>query len=183
MAQLFSSRASAAFRVVLLLLPAALAGAAALGALWARSDGAWGVGTAPPQPVPFRHDLHAGALQIDCRHCHSAVERSASAGMPSAATCMSCHTQVLIGASSLAPVRSARALGQPLTWSSVSRLPEHAYFHHGAHVAAGTACATCHGAVERMAQTVRAHTLSMGWCLDCHRRGEPRLTDCSTCHR
>jgi hypothetical protein len=175
MAQLFSRRATTIFRVVLVLVPLAFIGALVLAYVWARSGGAWNIGTPAPQPIPFRHDLHAGVLQIDCRYCHASVERAAHAGMPSAQTCMTCHSQVWIGASVLEPLRAGLALDQAIRWSSVNRLPDHAYFHHAAHVAAGVACETCHGRIDRMPKTVRAQTLSMGWCLDCHRDPEPHL--------
>jgi hypothetical protein len=175
MAQLFTSRATTVFRVALTLAPVALVAAGVLAYGWARSGSAWGIGRPAPQPVPFRHDLHAGSLGLDCRHCHAEVERAASAGMPSAQTCMSCHAQVLYGASVLQPVRTALALDEPIVWRSVSRVPDHAYFHHGAHVAAGVGCETCHGRVDRMPRTVRAESLSMGFCLDCHRDPVPRL--------
>ncbi|HEY7384207.1 MAG TPA: cytochrome c3 family protein [Beijerinckiaceae bacterium] len=173
--QLFSPRATTIFRVVLTLLPVAAAGAGASAYVWARSGAAWNVGKPAPQPIPFRHDVHAGALRIDCRYCHASVERSASAGMPSATTCMSCHSQVWAGASVLEPLRSAIELNQPITWNSVHRLPDYAYFHHAAHVAKGVACETCHGRVDQMARTVKANTLSMGWCLDCHRQPTAQL--------
>lgn len=175
MSQLFSSRATAVFRAVLVAAPLAAGATFALLYAWSRSDAAWNVGKPAPQPMPFRHDVHAGALGIDCRYCHSGVERAASAGMPSAQTCMTCHSQVWMGASVLEPLRSALSLDQAIVWTSVHRLPDHAYFHHGAHVAKGVACETCHGRVDRMARTVKARTLSMGWCLECHRDPAPSL--------
>ena len=206
MAQLFSRRATLAFRLSLAALVAALGGGLALGVAYVRTEAFWNVGRPAEQPIPFRHDLHAGTLAVDCRYCHTAVERSARAGMPSATTCMSCHSRVWQAASMLEPIRTSVALSQPIRWSSVHRLPSHAYFHHGAHVSTGLACATCHGDVSTMARTVKAETLSMGWCLQCHRdtaeaqasnpgagaRGPlrsdpvgaaPLLTNCSTCHR
>ena len=113
--------------------------------------------------------------------------------------CLGCHQQVWNVSAQFAPVRAALQGGGSTTWSSVHRLPEHVRFHHGAHAAAGVGCATCHGPVETMPRTVKAETLSMGWCLDCHRapaaRGLPArsithagleipaLTACTTCHR
>ena len=175
MAQLFRPEATTIFRVLIVLVLLGGAGAGALAYVWARSGSTWNVGRPAPQPVPFRHDLHAGTLGIDCRYCHSMVERAAHAGMPSAQTCMTCHSQVWVGASVLEPVRASLALGQAIRWTSVHRLPSFAYFHHAAHVAKGVACETCHGRVDRMARTVKVHTLSMGWCLDCHRNPAPRL--------
>ncbi len=46
------------------------------------------------QPVQFSHKHHVGDDGIDCRYCHTSVETSASAGMPSTSTCMSCHKQI-----------------------------------------------------------------------------------------
>ncbi len=175
MAQLFSHRASTALRVLIVLAPLAAAGAAAAGLAWSRLGSTWNVGKPAPQPIPFRHDLHAGTLQIDCRYCHASVERAADAGMPSTHTCMSCHSQVWVGASVLEPLRTSVALAEPIAWTSVHRLPRYVYFHHGVHVSKGVACETCHGRVDQMPKTVKAETLSMGWCLDCHRDPAPRL--------
>ena len=38
------------------------------------------------QPVPFSHEHHVGGLGIDCRYCHTSVEKSATAGIPPTAT-------------------------------------------------------------------------------------------------
>jgi hypothetical protein len=175
MAQLFERRHTTLFRVAIVLVLMTAAGAGGLGYVWSRSGNAWNVGKPAAQPVPFRHDLHAGSLRIDCRYCHASVERAADAGMPSAQVCMSCHSQAWVGASVLEPVRSALALKQPIAWASVHRLPPFAFFHHAAHVTKGVACETCHGRVDQMAKTVKVHTLSMGWCLDCHRDPAPHL--------
>ena len=37
------------------------------------------VGYMPEQPVPYSHALHAGKLGIDCRYCHSTVEKAGMA--------------------------------------------------------------------------------------------------------
>lgn len=180
MAQIFGQRATFIFRLALMGGALAAAGAFAVGLAYVRSDSYWHVGEPAAQPIPFRHDLHAGGLGIDCRFCHSAVERAASAGMPSAHTCLTCHSQVWSHASVLEPLRTSVALRQPIEWQSVHRLPTYAYFHHGAHVSAGVACASCHGRVEEMKRTVKAETLSMGWCLDCHRNPPSGHTPGST---
>lgn len=200
MAQLFSRRATIAFRAALVSAALILAGAFAAGLAYVRTPGFWNVGEPAPQPIPFSHKLHAGKMEIGCGYCHNTVAQAASAGMPTAHTCLSCHAQIWRGASVLEPVRTSMALGQPLRWSSVHRLPTHAYFHHGAHVTSGVNCATCHGEVETMEKTAKARTMSMGWCLDCHRSvaqgqqtaaksspllatAQPLLMSCSTCHR
>jgi hypothetical protein len=208
MAQLFRPQANTRFRLGIVLVVVALGGAFAAVFIYNRSDRAWHVGETVVQPIPFRHDLHAGGLGIACRYCHSSVGRSSFAGMPSAHTCMTCHSQVWKGATVLEPLRTSLALNQPIVWNSVHRFPPHAYFHHGIHVSKGVACETCHGDVRTMAQTKKVRTMSMGWCLECHRNPAPylrpretaraggttedaerhdiaiaRLTSCSTCHR
>ncbi|GGG22263.1 hypothetical protein GCM10010964_08030 [Caldovatus sediminis] len=72
----------------------------------------------------------------------------------------------------LAPLHDSLALGTPILWRSVHRLPEHARFHHAVHIQAGMACETCHGPVWTMPRTEKVRTLSMGWCLGCHRNPE-----------
>jgi hypothetical protein len=175
MTQLFRRRATRLFRAGLLAIPLAALAAAWLAYALPRSDYAWRVGQPAPQPVPFSHDHHVGGLGIHCRYCHTSVERAAFAGMPPAETCMGCHAEVWSAAAVLAPIESSVAFGEPVLWQSVHRLPEFTYFHHGIHIAKGVGCETCHGRVDLMRQTVKAETLSMGWCLDCHRDPEPYL--------
>jgi hypothetical protein len=149
--------------------------AAVAGFAFLRSDRAWGVGVAAPQPIPFSHAIHAGEIGLDCRYCHAGVERQAAAGMPTAETCLGCHRRVWSVTAQFAPLETALALQAPVPWASVHRLPDHVRFHHGAHTAAGVACASCHGQVWTMPRTVKTETLSMGFCLDCHRDPAPRL--------
>ena len=86
---------------------------------------------------------------------------------------MNCHSQIWAQAPILEPVRASFRNNTPLKWTRVHDLPDFVYFPHRWHVAAGVACQTCHGPVETM-NVVRQHaTLSMGWCLDCHRDAAP----------
>ncbi len=175
MPQLFSARADRRMRITIGLALCGLLLALGAGFAHLRSDRAWGVGRAAPQPVPFSHAVHAGEVGLDCRFCHARVEQEAAAGMPSAETCLGCHESVWSVTAQLAPLHTALAMDEPVTWASVHRLPEHVRFHHGRHSAAGVACETCHGQVWTMPRTVKVETLSMGWCLDCHRNPAPRL--------
>lgn len=182
MAQVFGPKANARFLVAIGATVAVVVGGIGSIVAYQRSDGAWNVGKTVKQLIPFRHDLHSGELGIDCRYCHSSVERAAFAGMPSAQTCMTCHSQVWKGATVLEPIRTSLALDQPIVWNAVHRLPEHAYFHHGIHVSKGVACETCHGEVWTMTQTKKVETLSMSWCLDCHRNPAPYLRPPAAVH-
>lgn len=173
--QLFDRGANTIFWTVVWIGVGIIVSAGFLAYMMPRRDAAWNVGVPASQPVPFSHDHHVGGLGIDCRYCHTSVTRAAFAGMPSASTCMSCHSQVWTAAAVLEPIRKSLETGQPIGWRVMHRLPAFAYFHHGVHVASGVACETCHGRVDLMPQTGKVETLSMGWCLECHRDPEPHL--------
>ena len=80
----------------------------------------------------------------------------------------------------------------PIEWTRVHHLPDFVYFDHRPHVLRGVACESCHGPVQSMERVRQELDLSMGWCIDCHRRSkvEPGAapesaavsTDCATCH-
>ena len=133
------------------------------------------VGYAPEQPVPYSHALHVGQLGLDCRYCHANVETSAHAMIPPTQTCMNCHTRIATESKRLLVVRESAAGGVSIPWVRVHDLPDFVYFDHSAHVVRGVGCASCHGRVDRMERVRQVETLSMGWCLDCHRRPEPHL--------
>lgn len=133
------------------------------------------VGYMPEQPVPYSHALHAGELGMDCRYCHNTVEQAAHAAIPPTSTCMNCHAAIYPESPKLLPVRESYAGGMPVGWVRVHDLPDYAYFNHSAHVNKGVGCVECHGRVDKMEVVWQAETLSMGWCLDCHRNPEPRL--------
>lgn len=124
------------------------------------------------QPVPFSHKHHVQDDGIDCRYCHSSVETSASAGMPSTEVCMTCHSQIWADSPNLAPVRESFRTGQPIPWTRVHDLPDFAYFNHSIHVQKGIGCVSCHGRVDEMPITWKDKSLSMAWCIDCHRNPE-----------
>jgi hypothetical protein len=120
------------------------------------------------QPVQFSHQHHYSGLGIDCRYCHTSVEHSSYAGLPPTHTCMTCHSQVWTDAPILAPVRESLATDTPLQWNYVNDIPDYVFFNHGIHVQKGIGCSTCHGRVDHMPLTWKAHSLYMRWCLDCH---------------
>jgi Cytochrome c7 and related cytochrome c len=124
------------------------------------------------QPVPFSHKHHVGALGIDCRYCHTSVEKSSFAGIPPTQTCMSCHSKIWTNAAMLEPVRASYREDKSIAWTRVNALPDFVYFDHSIHVAKGVGCTTCHGPIAEMPLTWRANTLYMSWCLDCHRAPE-----------
>ncbi len=133
------------------------------------------VGYRPNQPVPYSHKLHAGDLGVDCRYCHTGVETSAHATVPSTQTCMNCHTLILTDSEKLLKVRESWATGNPIEWIKVHKVPDYAYFDHSIHVNSGIGCVSCHGNVAQMEEVMQVEPLSMGWCLDCHRDPDPHI--------
>lgn len=136
-------------------------------------------GYQPDQPVPFSHKLHAGDLGMDCRYCHTNVEIADKANVPPTQTCMNCHQMIKPESEKLALVRESWETGKPIDWIRIHNLPDYAYFSHSAHVRAGVGCASCHGRIDRMEVVKQVESLSMGWCLQCHRDPDPHLRDLS----
>ncbi len=64
-----------------------------------------------------------------------------------------------------------------MPWVRVHDLPDYAYFSHAAHVTRGVSCVECHGRIDKMEVVYQQETLSMGWCLECHRNPETRVRD------
>jgi hypothetical protein len=139
---------------------------------WNRSAYVTEVNVVREQPVPFSHEHHVSGLGIDCRYCHTSVEKSAFAGIPATEICMSCHSQIWKDSPMLEPVRASLRSGTPLVWTRVHDVPDFVYFNHSIHIAKGIGCESCHGRIDKMPLTRRAHSLQMAWCLDCHRHPE-----------
>jgi len=131
----------------------------------------------PTQPVQFSHEHHVGGLGIDCRYCHTSVEKSSFAGVPATEICMSCHSQLYTDAPILAPIRDSLTSGQPVRWNRVHDLPDFVYFNHSIHLNKGIGCSSCHGRVDLMPLTWKVNSLYMKWCLDCHREPERFIRD------
>jgi hypothetical protein len=175
MPQIFRPRANSIARIVLVSIVAVPLGALAMGQYVYRTSWYTRVGRYVEQPVPFSHQHHVGGLGLDCRYCHTGVETSPVAGIPPTETCMTCHSQLYTNADMLAPVRQSMASGKPPRWQRVHDLPQYVYFDHAVHVRNGIGCTTCHGQIDRMPLTAKAHSLHMQWCLDCHRNPERYL--------
>ena len=135
----------------------------------------------PVQPIFYRHDIHAGQYEMDCRYCHYAVEVSSSPGLPSLETCMGCHQLVGMGNPEVDKLRQAVAANETIEWTEIHELPSFVRFPHMRHVNAEVACETCHGQIDRMPQVYQVSSLKMGWCLSCHIENDV-TTDCTACH-
>ena len=112
---------------------------------------------------------------MDCRYCHTGVERSAVAGIPPTQTCMNCHVMVKPDSDSLKVVKASWNTKKPIQWVRVHKSPDYVYFDHSAHINVGVGCKSCHGRIDRMNVVMQAEPLSMSWCLECHRNPEEHL--------
>jgi mono/diheme cytochrome c family protein len=139
-------------------------------------------GYSPDQPILFSHKVHAGDNRIDCKYCHTGVMVSKHAGIPSVNVCMNCHMAVRqgrnTGTAEIEKIYKAIETGKPIQWIKVHNLPDHTYFNHAQHVNAGkVACESCHGDVKSMDRIKQVQMLSMGWCIDCHRKTAVQFTE------
>lgn len=175
MSQIFGQTANTIARASLVAFLALMIGGAGFGYHFLNSPYRTGVGIAVAQPLPYSHALHVGELGLDCRYCHTTVETSNRASIPSTESCMGCHAQVAADADALQPVRASLESGHPLAWVRVHDLADYVYFNHAVHVRQGVGCESCHGRIDRMAVVAKAETLRMAWCLDCHRDPAPHL--------
>jgi Cytochrome c7 and related cytochrome c len=172
MPQYFARSANTIYRLVLFALASSLVVVAWLGYLIVRSPYETRQNDPREQPVPFSHEHHVGGLGIDCRYCHTSVEKSSFANIPATKICMNCHSQLWAASPMLEPVRESYRSGKSIEWTRVNDLPEFVYFNHSIHVHKGIGCETCHGRVDKMPLTWQAQPLTMEWCLNCHRHPE-----------
>jgi mono/diheme cytochrome c family protein len=149
----------------------------------------------PVQPIHYSHRIHAGSNQINCKYCHSAARVSKNAGIPSLNVCMNCHKNIAEVSDTTATPEHSKAFydgeikklytavgwdgskytgkTQPVKWVRIHNLPDFVYFNHSQHVTvAGVECQTCHGPVQTYEVQKQFSKLTMGWCIDCHRKTE-----------
>lgn len=155
---------------------------------------------APIQPIHFSHKIHAGDNEINCKYCHSAARVSKNAGIPSLNVCMNCHKNISEVAETTATPEYSKAFydeqiqklytavgwdkttqtytgkTEPVKWVRIHNLPDFVYFNHSQHVTvAGVECQTCHGPVETFEIQKQFSSLTMGWCVDCHRKTDVKM--------
>ncbi|WP_229364428.1 cytochrome c3 family protein [Fibrella aestuarina] len=145
-------------------------------------DGLYSVGIqqgyAPKQPIAYSHKLHAGQYKIDCNYCHTGVNKGKSATIPSANICMNCHGVIKKESPEIQKIYTAIEQNKPIEWIRVHNLPDLAYFNHAQHVNVGNVqCQSCHGEIEKMEVVEQRSSLTMGWCIDCHRKTEVNTKD------
>ncbi len=126
-------------------------------------------GYEPDQPIAFSHKTHAGDHKISCLYCHFGAEKSRHAGNPPTNVCMNCHSVIKKDSPEIAKIYEALQKQMPIKWIKVHNLPDFVYFNHKQHVTGGVSCQECHGRVESMTRMRQEESLTMGWCIECHR--------------
>ena len=154
----------------------------------------------PIQPIHYSHKIHAGDNEINCKYCHSAARVSKNAGIPSLNVCMNCHKNISEVAEGTATAEYSKAFydgeiqklydavgwdktkqaytgkTRPVKWVRIHNLPDFVYFNHSQHVSvAGVECQTCHGPVQGFEIMKQYSKLTMGWCIDCHRKTDVKM--------
>jgi len=154
----------------------------------------------PIQPIHYSHKIHAGDNEINCKYCHSASRVSKTAGIPSLNVCMNCHKNISEVAETTATAEYSKAFydgeiqklydavgwdktkqaytgkTKPVKWVRIHNLPDFVYFNHSQHVSvAGIECQTCHGPVQEFEIMKQYSKLTMGWCVDCHRKTDVKM--------
>jgi hypothetical protein len=161
---------------------------------------------APDQPIKFSHKVHSQQNKIDCKYCHHSVEYSKSATIPHMSLCLNCHSVVREGTRSgkfeIDKIHNSLDIKRAVSWNRIHSLPDHVFFSHAQHVTIGKLeCVDCHGKVENQHLLMQMKSLSMGWCIDCHKQKHVDISngyysrlkgstsvsnlggrDCSKCH-
>jgi mono/diheme cytochrome c family protein len=154
----------------------------------------------PVQPIHYSHRIHAGSNGINCNYCHSSARVSKHSGIPSLNVCMNCHKNIAEVSDTTATPEYSKAfydneinklykavgwdkdnqkytgVTEPVKWIRIHNLPSFVYFNHSQHVnVAGVECQTCHGPVQTYEIQKQFAKLTMGWCIDCHRKTEVKM--------
>jgi len=161
-----------------------LLAALALGLCTALAGGAANAGDKVEQPIEFPHDIHAGKMGINCMYCHTYARRSRVSGIPPLRKCINCHQNI----ESVKEKPRIKKLfeywdkQQAIPFKKVHDLPDFVRFNHERHIQrfyfqlgrpVQEVCGYCHGNVAGMTVAEKVEPLSMGWCIDCHKKDHP----------
>jgi len=123
----------------------------------------------PAQPIFFSHRRHAGEFEIECLYCHSNADKSPVAMVPAVQECLGCHRVVKAASTEIQKLRGFEQNGEPISWERIYKLSDFVQFNHARHILAEVECQDCHGEVENTDVLYQWASLTMGWCLGCHR--------------
>jgi len=139
--------------------------------------GMFGTGS---KPFAFSHRLHFGEQKLACVDCHRGADNADDPGMPSAAQCKLCHSEL---DAKKPPDRHVALLfeGRNYLGAHASRLADEVRFSHKQHVA-GQQCSACHTGIETNEVIEPSMAITMGDCQKCHAERNV-ANQCATCHQ
>jgi hypothetical protein len=144
-------------------------------------DGYYAQGPVVEQPIEFPHNTHAGRMQISCLYCHTGARRSNVSGIPRLDKCMGCHN-LIEGVKDRPRIKKLFWYWEnkkAIPWKKVHDEPDFVRFNHERHIQrfyfkqqrpVREVCGYCHGDIANMTVARRVKALSMGWCIDCHKK-------------
>lgn len=135
------------------------------------------------QPLEFPHDVHIQNGLSCTQACHTSVTEGPQAGIPTAFTCLGCHSFIATEAPRIQKLTEMYNDGIDLEWQRVYGFTQaaHVRFNHAPHIRVEIECTTCHGDIA--SQTVAEYNVdhTMGFCVNCHTESDASI-DCMTCH-
>jgi len=135
---------------------------------------------APQQPIPYSHKTHL-AMGLKCANCHANPDPGEIMGFPAESKCMACHRSVKTDSPHIQKLTALAKDMKPVPWVRVYQIPGYVFFSHRMHTTAGATCQTCHGPVAERDVMRKEVGISMGDCMDCHRKNKASI-DCKFCH-
>lgn len=134
------------------------------------------------QPIYFSHRVHAGVKQINCRFCHSYVDRSEHAGIPVMEKCFFCHKYIIPSHPQLVKEKHHYDTKTPVPWVQIYFVPDFVKFKHEPHIKWGKVdCTVCHGNVAAM-DRLKPLNFQMKFCITCHKERKAQLDCWLACH-
>ena len=135
----------------------------------------------PKQPISFSHRVHAGIKEIQCRFCHSYVDRSVHPGIPPVEKCLYCHNYIITNHPEIRKEHQYFNTGTPTPWVKANYIPEHVFFNHQRHIKREIDCVQCHGDVAAT-DRIKGTKFKMQFCVDCHTLNQAPLDCWLGCH-
>ncbi len=135
----------------------------------------------PAQPIHFSHRIHAGVKDIDCKFCHSYVDRSRFPGIPPGEKCLYCHNYIIANHPEIKKEHDFFNSKTPVPWRKVTYVPEHVFFNHEPHIKKDVQCEKCHGDVASK-DRLKDRKFEMGFCFNCHNENKANVDCWLACH-
>jgi len=134
-----------------------------------------------PQQLAFSHKLHVEGQGLACADCHGKWDMADDAGMPGAAQCMLCHSEI---DAPKPPEKQTKQLFEEGKFKLRHGAPyaDEVIFTHQKHAGRDPECLSCHAALATSDAVQPAQRMKMDDCTRCHAESKAPA-DCSACHK